>query len=37
MKAHSLAQEAVMDTFFVARLPKWSLVLFAAQSAGTHQ
>ena len=28
MKAHSLAQEAVMDTFFVARLPKWSLVLF---------
>ena len=36
MKAHSLAQEAVMDTFFVARLPKWSLVLFG-KSAGTHQ
>ena len=28
MKAHSLAEEAVMDTFFVARLPKWSIVLF---------
>ena len=28
MKAQSLAPEAVMDTFFVARLPKWSHVLF---------
>ncbi len=28
MKANSLAEEAVMDTFFVARMPKWSLVLF---------
>ena len=23
-----MAEEAVMDTFFVARLPKWSIVLF---------
>ena len=28
MKAHSLAEEAAMDTFFVARLPKWAIVLF---------
>jgi len=28
MKANSLAEEAVMDTFFVARWPKWSIVLF---------
>ena len=28
MKAHSLAEEAAMDTYFVARLPKWSKVLF---------
>ena len=28
MKAQSLAEEAVMDTFFVARLPKWFIVLF---------
>ncbi len=28
MKAHSLAEEAAMDTLFVARLPKWSIALF---------
>ena len=28
MKAHSLADEAAMDTLFVARLPRWSIALF---------
>ena len=32
MKAHSLAEEAAMDTFFVARMPKWSIVLFGRNS-----
>ena len=32
MKAHSLAEEAAMDTLFVARLPKWAIALFGRNS-----